>query len=561
MSRRRSTATVAATASAAATAMAPLKSLKSLKSPKSVDAESLWALPLVEALPVGIASVDLSGFILRCNDAFARIAGSDDADALRGRPLAGLFVRADRDDLTRQLSKLVMRTAKCVRLDGLGADRSGLPSIVNGTGPLALIAFPLVERGDVNSIGVCVVAEIERVVDGAALAQRQKMQAVGQLAGGIAHDFNNLLTAMLGFCDLLLTRHQAGDPSHDEIHQVRDNAIRAAGLVRQLLAFSRKQTLSPVRLSVEPALAKLSAMLPRLLGPAIEFRLNVAADVGDIEVDPNQFDQIIVNLAVNAKDAMPSGGTLTIRTRQSRRSDHVDCAGEVIPTADYVCIDVSDTGVGIPKEIIGHIFEPFFTTKDVGAGTGLGLATVFGIVRQMGGFILVDSALGEGTTFTVMLPVCAVGKVDGASDPAAVAKADEALAVRSLAAGKTPTVLIVDDEDPIRVFAARALRKAGLRVLEAVSGEQALEVIATRSEPIDVLLTDVIMPGMDGYTLAQIVRRDHADLRVIAMSGFQEDAILAGHNDEVEVSFLAKPFTLAELNGKVHALLQPAGQF
>ncbi|QNT68122.1 PAS domain-containing protein [Defluviicoccus vanus] len=333
-----------------------------------MEAESLWALPLVEALPVGIASVDLSGFILHCNEAFARIAGSDDTDALRGRPLAGLFVRADRDDLTRQLSKLVMGAAKCVRLDGLGADRSGLPSIVSGTGPLALVAFPLIERGDVNSIGVCVVAEIERVVDGAALAQRQKMQAVGQLAGGIAHDFNNLLTAMLGFCDLLLTRHQAGDPSHDEIQQVRDNAIRAAGLVRQLLAFSRKQTLSPVHLSVETALANLSAMLPRLLGPAIEFRLNVAADVGDIEVDPNQFDQIIINLAVNAKDAMPGGGTLTIRTRQSRRSDHTDCAGEVIPAADYVCIDVSDTGVGIPKEIIGHIFEPFLPPRTSARG-------------------------------------------------------------------------------------------------------------------------------------------------------------------------------------------------
>lgn len=516
-----------------------------------------WERRLIQDSPIGFASVDLTGAIVRCNDAFARLAGAADAAALQARPLAELFARGDRDDLKRQLSKLVMGTAKSLRLDGFGSDNPRGDRAAASAAQLALIAFPLVDRGEIRRLGVCVVAELERAIAGEALAQRQKMQAVGQLAGGIAHDFNNLLTAMLGFCDLLLARHQSGDASHDEIVQVRDNALRAAGLVRQLLAFSRKQTLSPVRLKVERALAALVGMLPRLLGPAIELRLEPGTGVGDIEVDPNQFDQIIINLAANARDAMPSGGTLTIRTRQTRLTVSADCAGEVIPPGDYVCIDVSDTGVGIPKEIISHIFEPFFTTKDVGSGTGLGLATVFGIVRQTGGFIVVDSALGEGTTFTVMLPVLDVVATPPAdvAQPLPGAPTEPPAAVQPAAAASGATVLIVDDEDPIRVFAARALRKAGLRVLEAVSGEQALEVMAARCEPIDILLTDVVMPGMDGYTLAQLARRDRAELRVIAMSGFQEDVVLAGRGEEGEVTFLAKPFTLAELTGTVCGLL------
>lgn len=541
------------------------------------NAASLWALPLIEAVPVGFAHIDLAGLIQHCNDTFARMAGDGDVNHLLGQPLADLFARGDRDDLKRQLSKLVMGTAKSLRINGLAAEQAGACKAKAAGASLALIGFPLAERGDVSGLGVCIVAEMERAVDGGALAQQQKMQAVGQLAGGIAHDFNNLLTAMLGFCDLLLTRHQPEDPSHDEIVQVRDNALRAAGLVRQLLAFSRKQTLSPVRLTVEHALANLATLVARLLGPAIDFRLDLGSGVGDVEVDPNQFDQIIVNLAANARDAMPGGGTLLIRTRRMHLKQSSACAGETIPAGDYVSIEVSDTGVGIPREIIDHIFEPFFTTKDVGSGTGLGLATVYGIVRQTGGFICCESALGEGTTFAVMLPAAVAAASDtpppqvtavaGRAQPAGGdGKADSGAAVgpRVMAvAGRVDcdaqalkaTVLLVDDEDPIRVFAARALRRAGLRVLEAVSGEQALEVLAVHSEPIDLLVTDVLMPDMDGYTLAQLARRDHANLRVIAMSGFQEDGMLDRCLDDAAMNFLPKPFTLAELTSAVTTLL------
>lgn len=541
------------------------------------NAASLWALPLIEAAPVGFARIDLAGAIQHCTDTFARIAGNGDVNHLLGQPLVDVFARGDRDDLKRQLSKLVMGTAKSLRINGLAAEQVGACKAKVAGASLALIGFPLAERGDVNGLGVCIVAEMERAVDGGALAQQQKMQAVGQLAGGIAHDFNNLLTAMLGFCDLLLTRHQPEDPSHDEIIQVRDNALRAAGLVRQLLAFSRKQKLSPVRLTVERALANLETLVSRLLGPAIDFRLELGSGVGDVEVDLNQFDQIIVNLAANARDAMPGGGTLLIRTRRMHLKQSSVCAGETIPAGDYVAIEVSDTGVGIPREIIDHIFEPFFTTKDVGSGTGLGLATVYGIVRQTGGFICCESALGEGTTFTVMLPAAVASASDspppqvtteaGRSQPAGGdGKADSCAAVGPpvmAAAGRgdcdakdlKATVLLVDDEDPIRVFAARALRRAGLRVLEAVSGEQALEVLAVHSEPIDLLVTDVLMPDMDGYTLAQLARRDHAHLRVIAMSGFQEDGMLDRCLDDAAMNFLPKPFTLAELTSAVTSLL------
>lgn len=516
-----------------------------------------WAQWLLQASPVGIASLDLAGRLLGCNEALARLAGQSDPRVLHGRTFAELFARRDRDDLTRQFSKLVMGTAHGIRLEGLVLADGG-----ETAPPLVVIAFPLVDGGEVVQLGAYLVEDVERAAAGEALAQQQKMQAVGQLAGGIAHDFNNLLTAMLGFCDLLLGRHPPGDASHEEIVQVRDNAQRAAGLVRQLLAFSRKQTLRPVRINVARALTAVCGMLPRLLGPTIEVRLEAAPSLGDVDVDPVQFDQIVLNLAVNARDAMPGGGTLTLRSYETRLGAAADCAGEPMPAGPYVCIEVADTGVGIPTEIIGHIFEPFFTTKDVGAGTGLGLATVYGIVRQTGGFIAVDSALGEGTTFKVMLPMAIADSATAAAggNPAGFQPEPEcSLRAPERPAATAPqraTVLVVDDEDPIRVFAARALRKAGYRVLEAVSGEQALDVIATHGDtPIDILLTDVIMPGMDGHTLAQLARRERAMLRVIAMSGFQEDVLLAGRNDDGESAFLAKPFTLAELTGKVHEVL------
>jgi two-component system cell cycle sensor histidine kinase/response regulator CckA len=524
-----------------------------------------WPAALFERAPVAIVRVDLDGRIVDGNDAFARLTGAERAD-LAGRRLARLVAPGDRDDLARQLSKLVLGTARRVRLDDIR-----LAAIAGTERQVAIVACPDEDDGDMAGLWLWVVADGGRSGSAAALAQAQKMQAVGQLAGGIAHDFNNLLTGMLGFCDLLLARHPPADPSHDDLQQIRANALRAGSLVRQLLAFSRRQALVPERLRVDAAIRELSAMLGRLLGPGID--LVVAGDAGDacVEVDPGQLDQVIINLAVNARDAMPGGGTLTIRTGEAGVARAVACGEEHMPPGRYVRIDVADTGVGIPKEIIGHIFEPFFTTKDAardgGSGTGLGLATVFGIVRQTGGYVFVESALGEGSTFSLFLPAVAAPPpataqaAGAAAAQAADTEAAQALdtAAQAAAHAAAPVVLLVDDEDPVRVFAARGLRRAGYRVLEAASGEQALDVLAAHPAAARLLLTDVVMPGMDGYTLAQLACRDDPGLKVVAMSGFQEDGGAAARGGARVARFLQKPFTLAELLAAVAAAVAAGG--
>ncbi len=366
-----------------------------------IGAARPWLPDLFHEAPVGIACLDPQGVLVACNAAFRALFG-DGQDGLVGRHLADLVARPDRDDLARQFSKLVLGTARSVRLENIGVEATG-----DRAKRVTLVAAPLGEPGDVRAVAVYALGETARGASAAALAQAQKMQALGQLAGGVAHDFNNLLAAMLGFCDLLLTRHGAGDASHEDLLQIRGNALRAGNLVRQLLAFSRQQTLAPVRLAVHRALAELSGMLSRLLGPTIELVVDVGGDAF-VEVDPGQFDQVIVNLAVNARDAMPGGGRLILAAAVVDVDRAIAAGDEIMPAGRWVRIDVSDSGSGIAKEILGNIFEPFFTTKDAGEGTGLGLATVFGIVRQTGGYLFVDSALGEGSTFTIYLPAVPV---------------------------------------------------------------------------------------------------------------------------------------------------------
>src|SRR6185437_16020717 len=300
-------------------------------------------------------------------------------------------------------------------------------------------------------------------------AQSQKMQAVGQLAGGVAHDFNNLLTAMIGFCDLLLLRFRPGDPSFADIMQIKQNANRAANLVRQLLAFSRQQTLQPRVLNITDVLAELSHLLRRLIGENIELKMVHGRDLGLVKVDQGQLEQVIINLVVNARDAMRGGGTLTVRTSNITNADPTHSGHEIMPPGDYVLIEVEDTGEGIPKENLVRIFEPFFSTKEVGSGTGLGLSTVYGIVKQTGGFVFVDSAPGRGATFTIYLP-------RHQASEALLAPRNELAEGGATARDLTGagTVLLVEDEDPVRLFSARALRNKGYRVIEAKSGEAAL---------------------------------------------------------------------------------------
>jgi two-component system cell cycle sensor histidine kinase/response regulator CckA len=378
-------------------------------------------------------------------------------------------------------------------------------------------------------------------------AQAHKMQAVGQLAGGVAHDFNNLLTAMIGFCDLLLLRFRPGDQSFADIMQIKQNANRAANLVRQLLAFSRQQTLQPRVIQIGEVLSELSHLLNRLLGENVELKMMHGRNIGPVRVDQGQLEQVIINLAVNARDAMPQGGTLTIRTSNLESREPFQRELEIMPPGAYVLIEVTDNGTGIPRNIIGRIFEPFFSTKEVGSGTGLGLSTVYGIVKQTGGFIFVESELGKGTKFSIYLPRHNDAETAGRAKSAA--DSGDQRAPQDLTG--SGTVLLVEDEDPVRMFSARALRNKGYTVLEAKSGEAALKIIAEGAEPIDMIITDVVMPRMDGPTLIKQVREAMPEVKVIFISGYTEDTFRKRLDNEQGIHFLAKPFSLKQLATKV----------
>jgi two-component system cell cycle sensor histidine kinase/response regulator CckA len=388
-------------------------------------------------------------------------------------------------------------------------------------------------------------------------AQSQKMQAVGQLAGGIAHDFNNLLTAMIGHCDLLLLRARPGDESFPDIMQVKQNANRAANLVRQLLAFSRQQTLRPKVLSLTDVLAELTHLVRRLIGENIELRIEHGRELGLVKVDQGQFEQVVINLAVNARDAMVGGGMLEISTANVSFAESLDLGHDLIKPGEYIRVQVRDTGKGIKKEDLGRIFEPFFTTKQqgtgAGSGTGLGLSTVFGIVKQTGGYIFPVSEMDVGTTFSIYLPryvptaddVAAAERVDDDGD-------DDERPKDLTGKGK---ILLVEDEEAVRMFAARALRNKGYTVLEADCGEAALECFLDQNTDIDLLVSDVVMPQMDGPTLVRKVRELRPDLKVIFISGYAEDAFRRNLDPDSEFELLPKPFSLKQLAGRVKEVI------
>jgi len=380
------------------------------------------------------------------------------------------------------------------------------------------------------------------------LVQSQKMQAVGQLAGGIAHDFNNLLTAMIGFCDLLLMRHTPGDQSFTDVMQIKQNANRAANLVRQLLAFSRQQTLQPKVLDITDCLAELSALLRRLMGANIELNMKHTRDLGLVLVDEGQFEQVIINMAVNARDAMESGGSITVTTqncelKKAKRQGH-----DIIPAGSYVLVEINDTGVGIKPEIIDRIFDPFFSTKEVGSGTGLGLSTVYGIVKQTGGFIHVNSIVGEGTTFSIYLP-----RYTKEYKKPAETKKIESSVPQDLTGSST--ILLVEDEDAVRLFSARALRSKGYTVLEAPNGEEALSLMKETTDKIDLVISDVVMPNMDGPTFINAINELTYNPKVLFISGYTEDTFHNLLKDDAKIQFLAKPFSLSDLATRVKQIL------
>jgi two-component system cell cycle sensor histidine kinase/response regulator CckA len=378
----------------------------------------------------------------------------------------------------------------------------------------------------------------------AQFVQSQKMQAIGQLAGGVAHDFNNLLTAISGHCDLLMLRHDQGDPDYGDLVQINQNANRAASLVGQLLAFSRKQNLQFETIDLRDTLSELIHLLNRLVGEKVTLRLIHEKSLHHIRGDKRQLEQVLMNLVVNARDALPEGGEIRIETQNCHLEETLVRDRAEVPAGDYVLLRVIDEGTGIAPDKLIKIFEPFFTTKRPGEGTGLGLSTAYGIVKQSGGFIFADSTPGVGTTFTLMLPaqVQPVGVA-----PVVAAPAQQAAPV---AAGEG-VVLLVEDEAPVRAFASRALRLRGYTVVEAESAEDALELLRDDDLHIDLFVTDVIMPGMDGPTWVREALRKRPETKVVFVSGYAEDAFDDPEGAVPNSVFLPKPFSLADLAATV----------
>ena len=495
-----------------------------------------------EAAPIGILLLDAKGVVMEANPAFRALTGTVLNKAI-GSHVTDLVDAADQKSLRQKLMEASASdmAAPAIEVKLLGATEERAASFY-----ISAIAGedPADERLLIHVVDTSIQRSLE-----VQFAQSQKMQAVGQLAGGIAHDFNNLLTAMIGFCDLLLLRHQVGDPSYSDINQIKQNANRAAGLVRQLLAFSRQQTLRPEVTDLTDVLAELSNLLRRLIGEAIQLKITHARDLWLVKVDRGQFEQVIINLAVNARDAMSGDGLLTFSTENLTISPGQKDYNDLIPPGDYILVRVSDTGTGIPEKVLAKIFEPFFTTKKVGEGTGLGLSTVYGIIKQTGGFIFAENNEDIGTTFSIFLPRFTEEARAGDTTDA------PQKAVHRDLTGKG-TILLVEDEDPVRLFAARALENVGYTVLQADCGEAALEVSRAHDGAIDLLISDVVMPVMDGPALVKEILKETPDLKVIFISGYAEDAFRQDLDFDVsKIDFLPKPFSLKEVASKVKEVL------
>jgi two-component system, cell cycle sensor histidine kinase and response regulator CckA len=489
--------------------------------------------------PMAIASVDRSGLIALTNARFVMLFGGK---ASAGRRLAELVQDSDRAGLAAAIDAAIAGQSEIPAVDAALA--------ASPEKSARFFVSPILEghEGDDAAVIYAIDTTEQRALE-SQFAQSQKMQAVGQLAGGIAHDFNNMLTAIIGFSDLLLTSHRPTDPSFQDIMNIKQNANRAAGLVRQLLAFSRRQTLRPKVIALDEALSDISVLLARLLGETIALEVAHGREVWPIKADLNQLEQVIVNLAVNARDAMPDGGKLTIRTANIPMAESRKFRQQGFKPGEYVLLEVADTGTGMTPEVMEKIFEPFFSTKEVGKGTGLGLSTVYGIVKQTGGFVYVDSKLGEGSSFRILLP----RHVPQAADEKP-AEAERPPAPSDLTGDAR--ILLVEDEDAVRAFAGRALAARGYRVFEAASGPEALDLINGMEEPVDLVISDVVMPGMDGPTLLRELRRKQPELRIIFMSGYAEDAFQRHLPDDQTFNFLPKPFSLKELATTVKTTLE-----
>ncbi|MFD1611647.1 response regulator [Sphingomonas tabacisoli] len=489
---------------------------------------------LLAMLPLGFALADRDGRFLFLNEAFARAADLPPG----AQPVypSDLVVREDKATV-----------ADTVRRFASGPPMSGDIAVRLQTRPDEPVALSIAGARGLGEAAVLLSlkdnAEESRLKR--QVAQATKMQAVGQLAGGVAHDFNNILTAIIGHCDLMLMRHTPGDTDYDDIQQIRANSNRAASLTRQLLAFSRQQTLRPQILQLPDVVSEVFNLLKRLLGETVTLNVKHGRNLGPVRADPGQLEQVIVNLAVNARDAMPEGGTLTLQTYAVTAAEVRRMKSDIMPAVDYTAITITDTGTGIPPDVLPKIFEPFFTTKEVGKGTGLGLSTVYGIVKQSNGFIFADSVQGEGTSFVIYLPV---HKVEAKPEAAPVQPKE-----RPTELWGTGTILLVEDEAMVRAVAERALTRQGYKVVTAANGEEALECLEA-GETFDLLISDVVMPTMDGPTLVRHAREKYPTLPILFMSGYAEEQLRKSIDIE-RVAFLPKPFSVQQLAEAARAVL------
>ena len=483
-----------------------------------------------EMLPVALMRINADGRVREINRAARGLIGPVET----GTPLAELL-----EGLGRPVGDWLA--------DALAGRSDGRPEVLRARRTESESFFQVTLKRTSDGTGPGLLAVISDATQlktlEAQFVQSQKMQAIGQLAGGVAHDFNNLLTAITGHCDLLLLRHDRGDPDYADLVQINQNANRAASLVGQLLAFSRKQTMTPRVIDLRDTLSDLTHLLNRLVGEKVRLTLSHDPTLRPIRADRRQIEQVIMNLVVNARDAMPQGGTIKITTENLRLSEALMRDRAAISPGDYVVVRVTDEGTGIPPDKISKLFEPFFTTKRTGEGTGLGLSTAYGIVKQTGGFIFCDSVVGSGTTFTLIFP---------ANDHSEVAEPEPApqMALRPLREG-AGVVLLVEDEAPVRAFASRALRLRGYTVIEAGSAEEALQALSDQALNVDVFVTDVIMPGMDGPSWVREALKNRPGTRVVFVSGYAEESFASGRSEIPNSVFLPKPFSLSELTSTV----------
>ncbi len=510
------------------------------ESEENVRAAEVRFARFFHSAPIAIATVDEHGRIGSTNGAFARMFNAGTGlQVVQGISIFDLVSQDDREELGRNLASAnegqLVKTPVEITL-GMDGERNG-----------RLFVSPIDRApGEKEAAIIYAIDTTEQKALEIQIGQSQKMQAVGQLAGGIAHDFNNVLTAIIGFSDLLLANHRPTDPAFKDIMNIKQNANRAASLVRQLLAFSRQQTLRPEVLSLTDVLSDLSILLSRLLGEKVKLKVNHGRDLWFVQADVTQFQQVIVNLCVNARDAMPKGGLLTVNTSNMNEREIRNLNNSHIIPGEYVLLEVRDTGTGIPEDIMEKIFDPFFSTKEVGKGTGLGLSTVYGIVKQTGGYIFPESEIGKGTVFRIYLPRHIVEPEEEVANGEKTEKREKPKDLTG-----SGTVLLVEDEEAVRSFAARALIARGYNVLEAGSGVEALEVMEENNGHIDLVVSDVVMPEMDGPTLLSELRKTNPDMKIIFISGYAEEAFSKNLDEDEKFAFLPKPFSLKQLAAAV----------